>query len=59
MCGHPLTTVSKLYKIVSELFLECLKTQKNYTFSPGFFSEFRFVRVIFRRLNNIYLFYVP
>jgi hypothetical protein len=119
MCGHPLTTVSKiflhkLYKIVSELFLECLKTQKNYrsfssdvtaailvyqnnemaailVYSTGissflfkyfvlfhhptgatdhvsendlyifacFFSEFRFVRVIFRRLNNIYLFYVP
>jgi hypothetical protein len=45
MCGHPLTTVSKiclykLYKIVSELFLECLKTQKNYTFSPVFFPSF-------------------
>jgi hypothetical protein len=52
----PLTTVSKiilhkLYKIVSDLFLESLKTR--------FFAEFRFVRFIFRQLNNICLFDVP
>jgi hypothetical protein len=45
MCGHPLTTVStiflhKLYKIVSELFPESLKTQKNHTFSRGFLPSF-------------------
>jgi hypothetical protein len=30
----------KLYKIVSELFLESLKTQKNHTFSLGFLPSF-------------------
>jgi hypothetical protein len=45
MCGHPLTTVPKiflhkLYKIVSELFLEGLKTQKNHTFSLVFLPRF-------------------
>jgi hypothetical protein len=41
MCGHPLSTVSKiflhkLYKIVSELFLASLKTQKNHKFRAVF-----------------------
>jgi hypothetical protein len=45
MSGHPLTTVSKiflhkLYKIVSELFLESLKTHINHTFSRGFLPSF-------------------
>jgi hypothetical protein len=30
----------KLYKIVSELFLESLKTQKNHKFSRGFLPSF-------------------
>jgi hypothetical protein len=45
MCGHPLTTVSKiflhkLYKIVSELYLESLKTQKNHKLSRCFLLSF-------------------
>jgi hypothetical protein len=31
---------SIMYKIVSELFLESLKTQKNHTFSRGFLPSF-------------------
>ena len=41
----PLSTISKIflrkfYKIVSELFLESLKTQKNHKFSLGFLPSF-------------------